>query len=478
MSIKPRWPVSQLLAKRQGSAFSTIVVLAFIAVLLADSLLSDVSRIVNQNLPDSTRVALFSAIVGVAILAGSHVIAQGTSRIKDELGAKNNVLRVLSRVMAIVQYVIVVLLVMAVLQMIFSSQYLSFFLISSLALSWLAGATVMGIMSLKFFQWYRANRGKLVLLYLASSLIVCFILVTASIPAFVIMAQASPLSINSQSTPVQPFQANPQDAYTMVVSMANWLVIPLSFILWGATAVMLSRYSKTIGRARYWAMLSAPLASVIIGDVALLFFLPSVNTIFDQEVIFYTMIVFGGMITEGFLLGFAFRTISKNIRNSVQGSLSRYLDISAMGVAILFVCFFANPSAGSYPPFGLVASSFLGFGAYLFFAGIYSSAITISLDLKLRQAIRKSLLDQSRLLDDIALADMNRELEKHTASIVMKQKEILKKETGFDSTVSDFEIRNYMEEVVAELKKEGGKTSQEQIAGEQPVDRKHGKTET
>jgi hypothetical protein len=258
--------------------------------------------------------------------------------------------------------------------------------------------------------------------------------------------------------------------------MANWLVIPLSFILWGATAIMLSRYSKVIGRAKYWAMLSAPLASVIIGDIALLFFLPSVNTIFDQEVIFYTMIVFGGMITEGFLLGFAFRTISRNIRGNTPSSLGRYLDISAWGVAILFVCFFANPSAGSYPPFGLLASSFLAFGAYLFFAGIYSSAISISHDLRLRQTIRKSLLDQSRLLDDIALADMNRELEKQAASIVMKQREILKKETGFDSSIPDFEIKNYMEEVVAELRKEG-KSDQKQFAGDQHIDRRQSETE-
>jgi hypothetical protein len=444
-------------------------------MLLADSLLSDVSRIVSQSLPDSTRVALFSAIVGVAVLAGIRVINNGTGRVKDELGAKNSILRVLSRAMAAIQYAIVALLVLVALQMIFSSQYFSFFFISSLALSWLAGAAVMGIMSLKFLQWYRANRGTLVLLYSASSLIVCFILVSASIPSFIIMAQSSPLSIVSQSTPVQPFQANPQDAYTLVVSMANWLVIPLSFVLWGATAIMLSRYSKVIGRAKYWAMLSAPLASVIIGDVALLFFLPSVNTIFDQEVIFYTMIVFGGMITEGFLLGFAFRTISRNIRAS--GSLNRYLDISAKGVAILFVCFFANPSAGSYPPFGLLSSSFLAFGAYLFFAGIYSSAIFISHDLKLRQTIRKSLLDQSRLLDDIALADMNRELEKQTASIVMKQREILKRETGFDSSIPDFEIKNYMEEVVAELKKESEKADQKQLAGDQPADGRHRETE-
>ncbi len=78
-------------------------------------------------------------------------------------------------------------------------------------------------------------------------------------------------------------------------------------------------------------MLSAALASVIVGDVSLIAFLPSVNTVFDQQVIFYTMMAFGGMLTEGFLLGFAFVIISKNIKNRPQSKLIDYLGISAIG---------------------------------------------------------------------------------------------------------------------------------------------------
>ena len=117
---------------------------------------------------------------------------------------------------------------------------------------------------------------------------------------------------------------------------------------------------------------------------------------------------------------------------------------------ILFVSFFANPSAGSYLPFGVLSASFFGFGAYLFFSGIYSSASSISSDSRLRQTIRKSLLDQSKLLDNIGLADINREME----AIIKKHRETMKQETGIESSISEVEMKNYVQEVLVELRKD------------------------
>ncbi len=205
-----------------------------------------------------------------------------------------------------------------------------------------------------------------------------------------------------------------------IISVANWLVLPLAYILWAATAIMLNHYSKVFGRVKYWVLLSIPLFSLLAATISWLFFIPTMNlnSIFDQRVIFYTMLAFGGILTEGFLLSFALILVSKNKPVNTNNKLKNYLIISAIGVTILFTSFFANPSAGSYLPFGVNATSFFGFGAYLFFTGIYSSAISIASDVRLRQTVRKSLLDQTRLLDNIGLADINRELERHTEHII------------------------------------------------------------
>jgi hypothetical protein len=435
--------------------------LILIAALLSDSLLSDVSSIVNRALPEPTRIVLFSTILGIAILSGSPAVLHNTMKVKAQSGSKNNVLLLISRIIPFIQYTIFGLLILITLQIIFTSQYLTLFLVASLALSWSTGVILMGIMSFKFLQWYRAKRNFLVLLYLVFSAMFCVTLGSTIIPQLLITLQTSSLYVNSHSTEIKPFQANPQALSSLfaIISIANWLVIPLAFVVWAATAIMLNHYSKIFGRTKYWIILSIPMASLLAGTTSWLIFLPSLNSIFDQQVIFYTMMAFGGLLVEGFLLSFAFIIVSKNIQIRIHSKLKDYLRISATGVAILFVSFFANPSAGSYLPFGVLSASFLAFGVYLFFSGIYASAISISSDARLRQTIRQSLLDQSKLLDNIGMADINRELEKQTEDMIKKHYETMKKETGIESSISDVEAKNYLEEVMVEIQKSKGKSS-------------------
>ena len=78
------------------------------------------------------------------------------------------------------------------------------------------------------------------------------------------------------------------------------------------------------------------------------------------------MIAFGNVLTFGFLLSLAFTTISKGIEKGMQTKINEYLSISALGVALVFVSFFANPSGGSYLPFGVLSASFFAFRAYLY----------------------------------------------------------------------------------------------------------------
>jgi hypothetical protein len=448
-------------SSNQGLKFYSLTILILIAAVLSDSLLSDVSSIVNRALREPTRIVLFSTILGIAILSGSPAVLHNTMKVKAQSDSKNNVLLLISRIIPFIQYTIFGLLILITLQIIFTSQYLTLFLVASLALSWSTGVILMGIMSFKFLQWYRAKRNFLVLLYLVFSAMFCVTLGSTIIPQLLITLQTSSLYVNSHSTEIKPFQANPQALSSLfaILSIANWLVIPLAFVVWAATAIMLNHYSKIFGRTKYWIILSIPMASLLAGTMSWLIFLPSLNSIFDQQVIFYTMMAFGGLLVEGFLLSFAFIIVSKNIQIRIHSKLKDYLRISATGVAILFVSFFANPSAGSYLPFGVLSASFLAFGVYLFFSGIYASAISISSDARLRQTIRQSLLDQSKLLDNIGMADINRELEKQTEDMIKKHYETMKKETGIESSISDVEAKNYLEEVVAEIQKSKGKSS-------------------
>ena len=112
--------------------------------------------------------------------------------------------------------------------------------------------------------------------------------------------------------------------------------------------------------------------------------------------------------------------------------------ISAYGLALIFgseqALILANRP---YPPFGLATISFLGLSSYLMLIGIYSSAVSVSVDSKLRQSIRNFAIKESRLLDSIGTAQMEREIEKRVLAIAKRNQNFMAQETGIQSSLSE-----------------------------------------
>ena len=83
--------------------------------------------------------------------------------------------------------------------------------------------------------------------------------------------------------------------------------------------------------------------------------------------------------------------------------------------------------------------------------GIYSSAVSVAQDSRLRHAIRKSVQRQSSLLDKIGTAQMQQEIENRVLSTINSQAENLRSETGIETSLDENEMREYMNEVIANI---------------------------
>jgi hypothetical protein len=131
--------------------------------------------------------------------------------------------------------------------------------------------------------------------------------------------------------------------------------------------------------------------------------------------------------------------------------------ISAYGLVLLFVSNQAIVVAEvPYPPFGLATLSFIGLSAYLVLLGIYSSAISVSEDSKLRQSIRVLTLKDSRLLDSIGTAQMEQEIQRRVIALTKQNQDTLAKETGIQSSLTEEDMKQYLEQVIEEVKKQRG----------------------
>ncbi|MDP9288612.1 MAG: cytochrome P450 [Thermoproteota archaeon] len=83
---------------------------------------------------------------------------------------------------------------------------------------------------------------------------------------------------------------------------------------------------------------------------------------------------------------------------------------------------------------------------------LYSSAIAVSQDSSLRTSIRASLLE---LVDNIGTAQMEQEIEKRVLKVAREQQEVLRERSGIESSLTERDMKEYLEQVIKEVKKEG-----------------------
>jgi hypothetical protein len=93
----------------------------------------------------------------------------------------------------------------------------------------------------------------------------------------------------------------------------------------------------------------------------------------------------------------------------------------------------------------------MGLSSYLVFVGIYSSAISISNDRELRVSIRHLALKDMKLLDSIGTAQVEQEISKRVLTVVKKNQNILTERTGIESSLTDKDMKEYLEEVLQEV---------------------------
>jgi hypothetical protein len=208
---------------------------------------------------------------------------------------------------------------------------------------------------------------------------------------------------------------------------------------------------KKIGRIKFWSIMGFALAYYLISYplFVLGYFTPSGET--DTEVMNNILVVSISSIVAGIIFGAAFLSIARTLRHGT--AIRDYLILAAYGMLIFYIAGSATVSQAAYPPFGLVSTAFTGFSTYLIYVGLYSSAVTLSQDLTLRKTVRKSVMEQSKLLDSIGTAQMERELQTSILTIAKKTSDEMKENSGIEASLSEDDIRDYMSLVIKELKR-------------------------
>jgi hypothetical protein len=429
-------------------------IMLLIAVLVLDSSLFRISDLIRIYVTSEWTTILF-VFMSVVYLVGQYNLIRFARTKSRQIRERDYLhLNLLYKSVTIIQYLISGIIVFVLLQILVFSEFYTSAISVTAVISYLMAIFMMMFLSSRFFSWFRLHKNRVVLFYLLSTITLTINAAFSFALILTISPGIPPLVGESQIVGMtRPIAAIP---LATTLNNGNIVTAILSFILlWVATAFLLREYSKRIGRIKYWILVSIPLVYFLSQFPALFFnifdFLIMSNpTLFG---IILTLIFNLSRIAGGVLFGVAFWTIARHLPNNT--AVKSYMIIAAYGLIIFYISNQAGSSlfqsGGVYPPFGFLTIAIIGLSSYLMLIGIYSSAISVAQDSRLRRAIRNSVEQQSSLLDKIGTAQMQQEIENSVLSTIKSQAENLRTETGIDTSLDEDEIKEYMNEVIAEI---------------------------
>lgn len=105
----------------------------------------------------------------------------------------------------------------------------------------------------------------------------------------------------------------------------------------------------------------------------------------DNEIlVYYSLAAINGVI-GGILFAIPFRNMAKTLRK--DDSTRKYMMTTAFGFLISFVALSDSVFVAPYPPFGFAAQAIFLLSTYMIFIGLFSTAVSMSQSMNLRQSI-------------------------------------------------------------------------------------------
>jgi hypothetical protein len=432
--------------------FLLLLVSLVIAILVVD-----VSILKISNFGDWEFVNDWQSVILIILMSFTFAVAQYfilgfiKSITRKELRIviqKKLGLSTFHKVIWVVQYMLTAILAFVILQIVLYSYYNSIAVTAATTISYVIALVIMSLLSYHFFLWFNQNRrmgaNLAVLLYAIS----CAALAINTAVALAMIFEFS----QSKAEKVYPHIASVQVTSPLGIAFGTLYTITTisGFVLmWGATAIVLRSHSHRIGQVKYWFIVSIPLVYFISQFLTL--FLSQLAYIVALYPIVFTLLFVFTKPAGGILFGTAFWAVAKSSVH--HASVVRdYLTLAAFGVMMFFVSSQNTAAEMAYPPFGLIGALFVGLSAYMVFLGLYSSAISVSHDIKLRQSIRNSAAKESELLDTIGTAQMEQELQKRVLKIVKEHSDSMVEETGVQPSLTEDDMKEYLEMVIKEIK--------------------------
>jgi hypothetical protein len=439
--------IIQFLSDSRHSNKAILVILCIVVT----GLTVEISLVKTYNLTSSAPLSTFIIMTALYIV-GQYYILEFVGRKLEQMGVRRVFHVTVHKVVKLLQYLLSIILVLLFLQMMITSHYYSAGLIIVTTISYALAIFMLGLLTRRFISWFRLNRNIIVLFYgLASGALSINAVITLAFVFGPFLNLPNEIKPNLQEVYYLPIPGSVE----YILNSAYTISSIISFILtWIATVLLLYPYTRKYGKIKYWIIVSLPLVYFLgqFPSLSLNLFSPLLNT----DPVFYGIVLSVIFIVSkaagGILFGIAFWLMARTIGR--ENVVRQYMIVAALGFVLLFVSDQAPVLTNApYPPLGLASISFIGLASYMILIGIYSSAISVSEDSKLRQTIRSLTIQEPKLLESIGTAHMEQEIQKRVITLTKQNQERLAEESGIQSSLTEDDMKSYLQEVIREIQK-------------------------
>jgi hypothetical protein len=448
--------VGALPTSRIGEKKLLILMSILVVTFMVDSQIGYIADFIPERLVTNEGIALFIGIAVVFAMGGILILQHVKTKTKESR-ARALHLHASHIGVTIAQYVLIAIIAFVIAQILLTTQYNTVMIAAALSISYGLWIITLALLSLAFLSWFRSSRisvtvskRNVMVLILALSMIAYVVNGMTGLATHLVMLQEQQKEVVTSSDVAFFPEFDPESFYNQINAVYQISGTVAYVLTWIGTVMLLRPYIHRIGKIKFYAIMGSAMVYYLISYplFVLGYFTPTEETDID---VMNNILIFGiASVLSGIIFGAAFLSVARTLRKG--SALREYMIIAAYGLLLFYVAGSAMATQAAYPPFGLASVSFTGLACYLIYTGLYSSAISVSQDANLRQSIRKSAIKETKFLENMGSAQMEQELQKRVLTIAKKNSDIMTEETGVQPSLSEDEMKQYLEEVIKEIK--------------------------
>ncbi|MGB8172189.1 MAG: hypothetical protein WCF01_06140, partial [Nitrososphaeraceae archaeon] len=365
-----------------------LAIMAILAVVLTvESQIGTIADFIPEQLDSSQGIAAFIGIWGIVTVTQYYILAFVKLNNKESR-ARTGSLNLIHSFVIIAQFLLTGIIALVILQIFIAQEYNTIMLYITLSISYGLWIVTLGFLAKAFFSWYKLRKNLMVLIFALS--MVAYVINGV----FGLYSEVDGLAKRSsiiRTGDVAIFPESPSS-----INFVYQIASSVGYVLtWIATVMLLRPYIEKLGKLKFWSIMIVTMGYYLISFplFSLGYFTPSENSNAMTNILIFSL----SAIFTGILFGVAFLSVARTLK--IGTPARNYMIIAAYGFLLFYIAGSAFVFQAAYPPYGLISVSFTGLSCYLIYNGLYFAAISVSQDMTLRQSIRKSVMEQSKLLD-------------------------------------------------------------------------------